>query len=144
MKEGNLERFIDAQQRDYQIALKEIKAGRKQGHWMWYIFPQLQGLGNTETSKFYALADLNEADTYLSHPLLGSRLVEICNELLKLNKNDPNTIFGHPDDLKLKSSMTLFAEIPLTNPVFIQVLNKFYDGSKDDKTLNLLKNRQNI
>lgn len=144
MKEGNLERFIDAQQRDYPIALKEIKAGRKQGHWMWYIFPQLQGLGNTETSKFYALADLNEADTYLSHPLLGSRLVEICNELLKLNENDPNTIFGYPDDLKLKSSMTLFAEIPLTNPVFIQVLNKFYDGSKDDKTLNLLKNRQNI
>lgn len=143
MKEENLQRFIDAQQREYPIALKEIQTGRKQSHWMWYIFPQLQGLGNTETSKFYALADLTEADAYLSHPLLGSRLVEISNELLKLNKNDPTDIFGHPDDLKLKSSMTLFAEIPLTNPVFIQVLNKFYAGSKDDKTLDLLKNRPN-
>ncbi len=83
-KENNLKRFIDAQEAGYQIALSEVRNGRKQSHWMWYIFPQIQGLGFSETSKFYAIKNINEAEEFLSHPVLGSRLVHICNELLKL------------------------------------------------------------
>lgn len=138
MATDKLSRFLDAQQADYQTALSEIKNGRKRSHWMWYIFPQIQGLGFSETSKFYAIKDGVEADEFLSHPVLGSRLVEICNELLKLQSNDAYRIFGSPDDMKLKSSMTLFAALPNTNPVFQEVLDKFYGGAKDEKTLRLL------
>ncbi|OUJ74008.1 DUF1810 domain-containing protein [Hymenobacter crusticola] len=131
-------RFLDAQQTDYQTALSEIKNGRKRSHWMWYIFPQIQGLGFSETSKYYAIKGAAEAEQYLAHPVLGSRLVEISSELLKQPGNDAYRIFGSPDDMKLKSSMTLFAALPSTNPVFQQVLDKFYGGAKDDKTLRLL------
>jgi len=136
--ENNVNRFLHAQQTDYSTALSEIKNGRKRSHWMWYIFPQIQGLGFSETSKFYAIKDAAEAETFLNHPVLGSRLVEICNELLKLPGNDAYRIFGSPDDLKLKSSMTLFAALRNPNPVFQQVLDKFYGGAKDSKTLQLL------
>ena len=138
MVEYNLERFIDAQQRDYATALNEINNGRKQSHWMWYIFPQLQGLGYSSTSKYFALKDMDEAEAYLKHPLLNSRLIEICNALLQLKTNDAHKIFGSPDDLKLKSSMTLFSEVPNANPVFQSVLDKYFNGRKDDKTLQLL------
>lgn len=137
-KENNLKRFIDAQQADYQTALSEVKHGRKQSHWMWYIFPQIQGLGFSETSKFYAIKDIIEAEEFLKHPVLGSRLINICNELLALKSNDANKIFGSPDDVKLKSSMTLFSSLPDTNPVFQMVLDKFFNGTKDNKTLQII------
>ena len=141
-KENNLTRFIDAQEADYQIALSEIKKGRKQSHWMWYIFPQIQGLGFSETSRFYAIKDMNEAKEFLKHPVLGSRLIDICNELLKLKSNDANKIFGSPDDVKLKSSMTLFSSLPDTNPVFQAVLKKFFKGTKDGNTLRIIGKEQ--
>ena len=137
-KENNLKRFTDAQQTSYQTALAEIRNGKKRSHWMWYIFPQIQGLGFSETSMFYAIKDLNEAEEFLKHTVLGSRLLAICNELLQLESNDANKIFGSPDDLKLKSSMTLFAALPDTNPVFQLVLEKFFNGRKDDKTLGII------
>ena len=124
-RENNLQRFIDAQETSYEAALSEIKNGRKKSHWMWYIFPQIQGLGFSETSKFYAIKDINEAEEFLKHPLLGHRLVRLCNELLKLESDDANRIFGSPDDLKLKSSMTLFSSLNI-NPVFQMVLEKFF------------------
>lgn len=137
-KENDLGRFLDAQQSDYQTALSEIKNGRKRSHWMWYIFPQIQGLGFSETSKFYAIKNVSEAEEYLSHPVLGSRLIEISNAALALQSDNANSIFGSPDDLKLKSSMTLFAKLNQTNPVFQKVLDKFFGGSKDQQTLQLI------
>src|SRR5579875_938294 len=125
-KETSLKRFIDAQQTDYQTALAEIKNGRKRSHWMWYIFPQVQGLGFSETSRFYAIKDVAEAEEFLKHPVLGDRLISISEELLQLNTNNASQIFGSPDDLKLKSCMTLFASLPGTNPVFQAVLEKFF------------------
>lgn len=141
-KENKLERFMAAQEADYQMALSEVKAGRKQSHWMWYIFPQIQGLGFSETSKFYAIKDFNEAEAFLKHPVLGNRLIEICTTLLQLESDNAYSIFGSPDDLKLKSSMTLFASLPDTNPVFQQVLEKYFNGTKDDKTLRILKKQE--
>jgi uncharacterized protein (DUF1810 family) len=136
-KETNLERFISAQEKSYPIALSEIKKGKKQSHWMWYIFPQIQGLGFSETSKFYSIKDIDEAKEFLLHPVLGNRLVGLCNELLKLEPDNPTSIFGSPDDLKLKSSMTLFSSLKI-NPVFQKVLDKFFNGAKDSKTLELI------
>lgn len=143
-KESNLKRFIDAQQADYDIALLEIRNGRKQSHWMWYIFPQIQGLGFSETSKYYAIRNKTEAEEFLKHPVLGSRLVEICEEVLRLKGNDANKIFGSPDDLKLKSSMTLFSLVNNSNPVFQKVLDKFFNGSKDNKTLQIIDKQNRI
>lgn len=137
-KENNLIRFTDAQETDYQIALSEIKKGRKQSHWIWYIFPQIQGLGLSETSKFYAIKDTDEAAEFLSHPVLGERLVRISKELLELDINDANKVFGSPDDMKLRSSMTLFSSLPDADPVFGLVLEKFFDGEKDSKTLKII------
>lgn len=137
-KENDLKRFIDAQEKDYLTALSELKNGRKQSHWMWYIFPQIQGLGISETSNFYAVRDIDEAAAYLSHPVLGERLIRISKELLALKNNDANKIFGSPDDLKLRSSMTLFASLPGTNPVFRLVLDKFFNGVEDNKTLKII------
>lgn len=136
----DLQRFIDAQGHDYATAFNEIKGGRKRSHWMWYIFPQIQGLGFSETSRFYALKNKSEAAAFLHHPVLGSRLIEISNALLKLDSNDAHQIFGSPDDLKLKSSMTLFASLKNTHPVFEAVLDKFFKGGKDEKTLTILAN----
>jgi uncharacterized protein (DUF1810 family) len=136
--ENNLNRFVDAQKTDYQQALSEIKNGRKRSHWMWYIFPQIQGLGFSETSRYYGIKDAAEAASYLAHPVLGSRLVDICEELLKLSSSNATSVFGSPDDVKLKSSMTLFAALPDANPVFQQVLDKFFNGTKDAKTLQII------
>jgi uncharacterized protein (DUF1810 family) len=138
-KENNLKRFIDAQQTDYSVALSEIRNGRKRSHWMWYIFPQIQGLGFSETSQFYSIKSIDEAEQYLAHPVLGQRLIEISNALLGLKTDNANQVFGSPDDMKLKSSMTLFSLLPGTNKVFQLVLDKFFDGLKDDKTLKMLK-----
>ena len=137
--EDKLQRFLDAQKRDYQTALTEIKNGKKRSHWMWYIFPQVQGLGFSETSKFYAIHDLKEAEAFLNHPILGSRLIQICEALLQQKSNDAYQIFGSPDDVKLKSSMTLFAAVPNANPVFQAVLEKFFGGTKDTQTLRIIQ-----
>src|SRR5690606_6493004 len=136
--ENFLQRFLDAQEKDYAVALPEIKNGRKKSHWIWYIFPQIKGLGFSETSRFYAIKDLQEAEAYLQHPVLGERLIQISNALLELPENDANKIFGSPDDLKLKSSMTLFASIDNKNQVFSKVLDKFFNGERDIKTLQIL------
>jgi len=133
-----LERFKKAQERDYEAALNEIKNGRKQGHWMWYIFPQIAGLGSSETSQHFAIKDIKEANDYLMDDELSIRLVNICKALLTLETNNANEVFGSPDDLKLKSSMTLFDAVPATFPVFGQVLDKFYNGQRDQKTLQIL------
>ena len=136
--EHNLERFIEVQKINYETALSEIKRGKKQSHWMWYIFPQIQGLGFSSTSKLYAIKDLPEAEEYLQHPKLGGRLLNICNELIKLTSSDAHAIFGTPDDLKLKSSLTLFSSVHNTNPVFQLLLEKFFHGTKDHKTLQII------
>lgn len=136
---NNLKRFIDAQQADYEVALAEIQSGRKRSHWMWYIFPQLAGLGSTEISKHYAIRDIDEATAFLTDETLGIRLVNICKALLELPTNDALEVFGNPDHLKLRSAMTLFDAVPATFPVFAQVLDKFYKSERDERTLAILK-----
>jgi uncharacterized protein (DUF1810 family) len=138
----SLQRFTDAQKADYEIALSEIRSGRKRSHWMWYIFPQIHGLGFSETSKFYALKSVDEAKEYLSHPVLGKRLIEISKALLDLPSVNAHSIFGSPDDVKLKSSMTLFASLPNADRVFQSVLEKFFYGEKDDKTLKIISEKE--
>jgi uncharacterized protein (DUF1810 family) len=135
---NDLKRFLEAQENDYETALSEIRNGRKQSHWMWYIFPQIAGLGFSSTSKFYAIKDRVEAENYLAHPVLGKRLVEISNALLEVEGKTANQIFGSPDDMKLKSSMTLFGALNDTHPVFQKVLDKYFTGENDFRTLELL------
>jgi uncharacterized protein (DUF1810 family) len=134
-----LEKFITAQQRDYRIAFNEISRGRKQSHWMWYIFPQIQGLGFSDTAKCYAIADLKEAGAFLTHPVLGSRLVEISSLLLNHRRLSANEIFGSPDDMKLRSCMSLFAAVKNAPVVFDQVINQFFSGEGDPKTKRILE-----
>ncbi len=137
--DNQLKRFIDAQETMYPLALSEVINGKKQSHWMWFIFPQVAGLGFSETSRFYAIKDIHEAATFLRHPVLGSRLVNICRELIKLGSNNASIIFGSPDDMKLKSSMTLFSSVEIADPVFNAVLEKFFGGIKDNKTLVIIQ-----
>jgi uncharacterized protein (DUF1810 family) len=136
---SDLTRFLDAQKKDYQIALSEIKSGRKKSHWMWYIFPQISGLGQSETSKYFAIKNIEEAREYLNHNILGHRLREISNELLNLKESNAKNIFNTPDDLKLKSSMTLFAQVDKDNSIFEKMLDKFFKGEMDNKTIKILK-----
>ena len=138
MAPTDLNRFISAQEKTYELALTEVRNGKKQSHWMWYIFPQLAALGRSDTSRFYGIKDLEEANAYLKHPLLGKRLEEISNVLLQHPTSNAHTIFGSPDDLKLRSCMTLFSEAPEASPVFEDVLKKFFNGKKDPLTLDLL------
>ncbi len=140
-KEHDLSRFINAQESTYAQAIKEVRDGRKRSHWMWFIFPQLQGLGYSETSRFYALVSVQEATDFLAHPVLGKRLIEISQVLLGLVEQDPRKIFGSPDDLKLLSSMTLFASVPGADPVFQNVIGRLFKGVKDDKTIKLLQHQ---
>ena len=130
MSESGLTRFLEAQEQDYAIALKEIRKGRKISHWMWYIFPQLQGLGRSHYAHFYGLSGLKEAQAYLQHPVLGKRLLEISQALLSLQDTSAYEVMGSPDDMKLKSSMTLFVVLPETDTIFEKVLQKFYKGKK--------------
>lgn len=150
MKKYNLERFVEAQNEygTYELALSEIKAGRKRSHWIWFIFPQLKGLGFSYNAQYYGIEDSNEAKKYLEHPVLGPRILEISEALLKLQENDPAVVMGgSPDDMKLKSSMTLFAAVSeavseaVSTPdsVFHQVLEKFFGGKMDEKTLKILR-----
>lgn len=133
-----LDRFINAQERTYEVALAEIKNGQKKTHWMWYIFPQLRGLGFSQMAYTYGIVDLNEAKEYLAHPILSERLIKITKALLDLNENDPEVILGDIDALKLKSSMTLFSLASEEGSVFYKTLEKFFEGSLDRETLKLL------
>lgn len=134
-----LSRFEEAQEQHYIQALSELKAGFKRTHWMWFIFPQIKGLGYSEKSKYYAIQSMEEAKEYLSHSVLGRRLRELCHVLLGLEENNPTTVFGQPDDQKLHSCMTLFALADEEDPLFTQVLDKFFDGKRDRITEQLVK-----
>ena len=133
----DLNRFLAAQEKKYNVALEEIKHGFKCSHWMWFIFPQHKDLGMTTTSKFYGIKNLTEAKQYLNHPVLGKRLREISAELLRHKEKSAEDIFGYLDALKLRSCMTLF-DLAEPDAVFGEVLRTFYDGQKDVITLKLL------
>lgn len=135
-----LSRFTDAQKYDYDTALAEIRRGRKESHWMWYIFPQISGLGRSSVAQFYSIKNLEEAKAYMRHPVLGARLIEISQALLDLDGNDAGAVFGWPDDMKLKSSMTLFEKAAPEQTVFSAVLDKFFHGKRDQLTLKILEN----
>jgi uncharacterized protein (DUF1810 family) len=137
-KNYNLERFLKAQETKYQDAFSEIKNGRKTSHWMWYIFPQIAGLGFSEMSQYYAIEDLAEAKLYLEHKILGNRLLEISKVLLETDGKTAHDIFGSPDDFKLKSSMTLFSLVSNSNSIFEEVLQKYFNAEKDIKTMNII------
>ena len=135
---SRLERFVTAQARDFDTALEEIEHGRKRSHWMWYVFPQIQGLGMSSTAQYYSIKDLQEARDFLAHPVLGRNLLEISNALLRLDTNNPSAVMGWPDDLKLCSCMTLFEAADPDEPVFGAVLDKFYHGERDRLTIDRL------
>lgn len=138
MEHKGLVRFLDAQNQVYLKALSEIKDGLKQSHWMWFIFPQLKGLGKSENAIFYGITNLEEAVDYLAHPVLGKHLIEVTEVLLQLNGKSATEIFGASDDIKLRSSMTLFAHITDSESIFDQVLQKYFDGLHDENTLEIL------
>ena len=135
----DLERFKDAQNWDYPTALAEICAGRKQSHWIWYILPQLKGLGHSAMCARYGIADMGEAEAYLADQTLRERLVEISQALLALDTDDPVEVMGGIDALKLRSCMTLFSRARNTDPIFEAVLDKYYNGKPDQRTLELLE-----
>ena len=136
--EYDLERFKKAQRQDYVTALSEIKNGRKESHWIWYIFPQLKELGYSSTAKYYGIESRGEAEAYIKDDLLRERLIEISEALMSLESNNPSDVMGYPDDLKLRSCMTLFNIVAPEIDVFGKVLDKFYSGRKDDRTVELL------
>ena len=135
---NSLDRFLEAQERMYSIALKEIRKGEKESHWMWYIFPQLRGLGRSQMAYVYGINGIEEAKAYLAHPVLSARLIEICEALLEHKNEDIEDILGDIDSIKLRSSMTIFALISEDNSVFHQVLDCFYDGTMDTFTLKFI------
>lgn len=134
----DLSRFVEAQASDYPNALREIQKGRKKSHWMWFVFPQLRGLGHSSTAQYYGLSGLEEARQYLEHLLLGPRLLEITGAALRHPDNTPLHIFGHPDNLKFHSSITLFAQPEGAPGIFKEALNVFFKGIPDEATLRLL------
>jgi len=138
MNLNGLGRFLDAQNQVYLKALSEIKSGKKDSHWMWFIFPQLKGLGRSETADFYGIENKQEAAAYLRHPILGKHLLEITSALLEIEEKTARQILGTPDDLKLKSCMTLFANIENAPLVFEEVLAKYFNGEPDKITIKML------
>lgn len=134
----DLERFIAAQEGIYETALAELRRGQKESHWMWFIFPQIRGLGSSAMALKYAIGGRDEAITYLKHPILGPRLVECCDALLKVEGKSASEVMGYPDDLKLRSSITLFGAVSTGQPIFSQVLKKYFGGERDSRTLAAL------
>jgi uncharacterized protein (DUF1810 family) len=137
----DLARFVDAQRASYATALEEIRSGRKRSHWMWYVFPQLAGLGSSTMAEHYSICSLDEARAYLAHDVLGPRLVECAAAVLALEGRSAREIFGSPDDLKLRSSATLFALVSSEDSVFRAVLDRYFGATPDPRTLELLNTR---
>ena len=131
----DLQRFVDAQARVYDTVLGELRDGRKRSHWMWFVFPQLRGLGSSPTAVRFAISSIDEARAYLAHELLGPRLRECTGLVATIDGRSAEEIFGWPDDMKLRSSMTLFARAADDNAAFVEVLEKFYGGEEDSATL---------
>lgn len=142
MESFDLTRFEEAHRRDFATALAEIESGKKRTHWIWYIFPQLQGLGRSYTAEYFGIPGLDAAKTFLAHPILGQNLLTITRTLLALEEDNPTRILGTPDDLKLRSSMTLFEAAAPEHPEFAAVLKKYYGGKRDPLTLELLTKEQ--
>ena len=136
----DLNRFIEAQNGVYPIALKELQEGRKRSHWMWYVFPQLKHLGHSYNAKYYGISGIDEAVTYLQHPILGQRLREAASTILNLSGNDAEAIFGGLDAMKLRSSMTMF-DIASPNDIFTQVVDKYFNGQRDILTLKIINQK---
>ena len=134
----DLSRFVEAQRQSYDTALEEVRKGHKSSHWMWYIFPQMKGLGHSYTSQYYAIESLDEAAAFLKDPYLGNNLLEICGVLLELETDNPTAVFGRPDDMKLRSCMTLFSAVSENDSVFRKVLDKYFAGKPDMRTLRIL------
>ena len=139
MDKFNLNRFVEAQTNSYEAAMNELSQGKKMGHWIWYIFPQIEGLGSTDMTKLYSIKSTQEASAYLEHPILGKRLVESCEILLSLNATSISEVMGFPDDLKLRSSMTLFEYVSLPNSIFSKVLIRYFDNELDETSIKLIK-----
>ena len=135
---GNLERFVEAQELMYLMALDEVRNGRKRGHWIWYIFPQLKGLGMSENSQYYGIDGIEEARAYLQHPVLGARLREITTAFLELVGKNAQEVFGHLDAMKVRSCMTLFNEVS-DDDLFQKVLDRYYNGVADDRTIEMFE-----
>jgi uncharacterized protein (DUF1810 family) len=135
---SDLQRFVDAQSQTYDQALAELRTGEKRTHWMWFVFPQIAGLGRSGMAQRFAIQDLDEARAYLAHPTLGRRLVECATALTSLDTTDPERVFGSVDAMKLRSSMTLFAHAAPDQPVFREVLDHWFDGTEDDATVDRL------
>lgn len=140
----NVQRFVEAQQVNFDTALSELKAGKKASHWMWYIFPQIKGLGKSEISKYYAIQNIEEAREYLNNEYLSHNMNELLNVLLKQNTSNPTDIFGKPDDMKLKSSMTLFALADKNNEKYKKVLEKYFSGDFDKRTINIINKSEAV
>jgi uncharacterized protein (DUF1810 family) len=134
----DLKRFVDAQDRVYDTVVDELRDGRKRSHWMWFVFPQLRGLGSSPTAERYGISSLDEARAYLRHEVLGPRLRECTRLVNQVRDRSAAEIFGSPDDLKLRSSMTLFARAADDNGDFLALLDKYYGGQQDQLTLKLL------
>jgi uncharacterized protein (DUF1810 family) len=134
----NLHRFVEAQEDDYARALAEIRGARKRSHWMWYIFPQFDGLGFSSMSRRYSIKSVAEAKAYLAHPILGPRLLECVEAALSVEGRSAFEVFGSPDDMKLKSCATLFASVSPAGSVFHRLLDKYFEGGRDDRTLRLM------
>ena len=139
MEQYNLSRFIDAQETTYEGAMLELARGKKESHWIWYIFPQIVGLGNSEATKIFSIKSLEEGRAYLEHPVLGPRLIEACEILLTLKDVSINEVMGFPDDLKLLSSMTLFETFSKSNSVFTRIIEIYFESVRDEATLEIIE-----
>ena len=141
MDQYNLNRFLRAQLRTYEGVLLELTRGRKESHWIWYIFPQIEGLGRSDTAKLYSIKSLEEGRAYLKHPVLGPRLIEACETLLNLKDASMDEVMGFPDDLKLLSSMTLFEFISGSDSIFTEIIEVYFDDERDKTSLKILQSQ---
>ena len=139
MDQYNLNRFIEAQMTTYVGAMLELARGRKESHWVWYIFPQIEGLGRSDTAKLYSIKSLEEGKAYLRHPLLGPRLIEACEIILSLKDVSMDEVMGFPDDLKLLSSMTLFETLSDSSSIFTKIIEIYFDDERDEASLEIIK-----
>ena len=139
MDQYNLNRSVSAQLTTYEFAMLELTQGRKESHWIWYIFPQIEGLGKSDTAKLYSIKSLEEGRAYLEHLVLGPRLVEACEILLSLKDASMDEVMGFPDDLKLLSSMTLFEAVSETNSIFTKIIEAYFDDERDETSLKIIK-----